>query len=108
MRDIIEQAAPQANGGKRPVCGLPDAQRRIYTGHWCRSARLCNILVVTLVDKEAPRSISTSTPSTRWRSMVPHDTQPARRASTCATQPARRPASIKVTRFRMRFGAQRP
>jgi len=51
MRDIDKQGT---GDGTRPVCAFLLRCGRIYTGHWVPLQPACNVLVVTLVDKEAP------------------------------------------------------
>jgi hypothetical protein len=49
VRDMLLHAA-----GKPPVCAFSLRNGQIYTGSWVPLTQTTNVLVVTLIDKEAP------------------------------------------------------
>ena len=51
MRDIIQNTGSKNN---YPVCAFMLRNGHIFTGQWLPLSTACNVLVVTLSDKEAP------------------------------------------------------
>lgn len=52
MRDIVRSM--ELGSTEYPVCAFAMRSGQIYTGRWLPLSPACNVLVVTLVDKEAP------------------------------------------------------